>query len=136
LERNEFVDNNKKRVLVAEDNAGLAHVMSFNLRALGLEVAIAANGQIAWEMAQAQAFDLVVTDHEMPRLTGIELCTRLRQLPQYATTPIIMVTARELEIDLKNLRDQLAIGAVFAKPYSPARVKQKAQELLGATAVR
>ncbi len=129
------MDNNKKRVLVAEDNAGLAHVMSFNLRALGLEVAVAVNGQIAWEMAQAQTFDLIVTDHEMPRLTGIELCTRLRQLPEYATTPIIMVTARELELDLKNLRDELSIGAIFAKPYSPAKVKAKAEELLAAASV-
>ena len=128
------MDKNKKRVLVAEDNAGLAHVMSFNLRALDLEVAVAANGQLAWEMAQAQPFDLVVTDHEMPRLTGIELCTRLRQLPEYATTPIIMVTARELELDLKNLRDKLSIGAIFSKPYSPARIKEKAAELLTAVA--
>ena len=128
------MDQNKKRVLVAEDNAGLAHVMSFNLRALDMEVGVAANGQIAWEMAQAQTFDLVVTDHEMPNLTGIELCTRLRQLPQYASTPIIMVTARELELDLKNLRDELSIGAIFSKPYSPARVKEKVAELLTAAA--
>lgn len=125
----------KKQALVAEDNAGLAHVMSFNLRALDLEVAVAANGQVAWEMAQAELFDLIVTDHEMPRLTGIELCTRLRQLPVYATTPIIMVTARELELDLKNLRDELSIAAIFCKPYSPAKIKAKAEELLTAASV-
>ena len=124
--------DNKKRVLVAEDNAGLAHVMSFNLRALDVEVVVAADGQLAWEMAQAQPFDLVVTDHEMPCLTGIELCTRLRQLPEYATTPIIMVTARELELDVKDLRDELSIGTIFSKPYSPTKVKEKVAELLTA----
>jgi CheY-like chemotaxis protein len=128
------VGKNKRQVLVAEDNAGLAHVMSFNLRALDLEVAVAVNGQHAWEMAQAKQFDLVVTDHEMPRLTGIELCTRLRQLPEYATTPLIMVTARELELDLKNLRDELSIAAIYSKPYSPARIKEKVAELLSTTA--
>jgi two-component system, chemotaxis family, chemotaxis protein CheY len=129
------VDHNKKRILIVEDNAGLAHVMSFNLRALGLDVAVAINGQVAWELAQAEAFDLIVTDHEMPRMTGIELCTRLRQLPEYAATPIIMVTARELELDLKNLRDELSIAAIFSKPYSPAKVKAKAEELLSFAAV-
>jgi CheY-like chemotaxis protein len=128
------VDQNKQRVLIAEDNAGLAHVISFNLRALDLEVAIALNGHRAWEMAQAKTFDLVVTDHQMPGLTGVELCTRLRQLPEYATTPIIMITARELELDLTQLRHELSIGAIFAKPYSPARVKEKVHELLTAAA--
>ena len=128
------MENNKKRVLIAEDNAGLAHVMSFNLRTLGLEVAVAGHGQAAWEMAQAETFDLVVTDHEMPKLTGIELCRRLRQLPQYATTPIIMVTARELELDLQNLRDELSISEIFSKPYSPAKIKDKVGQLLTAVA--
>jgi CheY-like chemotaxis protein len=108
--------------------------MSFNLRTLGLDVAIAVNGHRAWEMAQAEVFDLVVTDHEMPGMTGIELLTRLRQLPAYAKTPLIMVTARELELDLKRLRESLGIAAVFSKPYSPARIKEKVDELLTATA--
>lgn len=129
------MDENTKRVLVAEDNAGLAHVMSFNLRTLGLEVAVAINGHKAWEMAQAEAYDLVVTDHEMPGLTGIELCTRLRQLPAYAKTPIIMVTARELELDTSGLRETLSIAAIFSKPYSPARIKEKVDELLSAATV-
>lgn len=124
------MDQSTKRVLVAEDNAGLAHVMSFNLRTLGLEVVVAVDGHKAWAAAQDQTFDLVVTDHEMPGMTGIELCTRLRQLPEYAKTPIIMVTARELELDLQNLRDTLSIASIFSKPYSPARIKEKVDELL------
>jgi len=45
-----------------------------------------------------------------------------------------MVTARELELDLAQLRDELSIGAIFAKPYSPARIKDKVNELLNAVA--
>jgi len=122
--------SNKKRVLVAEDNPGLAHVMRFNLELLDLDVTVALDGDQAWQAAQDTTFDLIVSDHEMPGLTGVQLCERIRQLPKYQETPIIMVTARELELDGKRLRQQLLINAVFAKPYSPAKVCETVEKLL------
>lgn len=127
------MESDKKRVLVAEDNAGLAHVMRFNLELLDLEVTVAMDGEQAWQFAQDEDFDLVVSDHEMPGLTGVQLCERIRQLPKYKTTPIIMVTARELELDGKYLRNQLLINEIFAKPYSPANVCQTVEQLLAVT---
>ena len=123
---------NKKRVLVAEDNPGLAHVMRFNLELLDLDVTVAFDGEQAWQFAQDATYDLVVSDHEMPGLTGVQLCERIRQLPRYKNTPIIMVTARELELDGKHLRQQLLINEVFAKPYSPAKVCETVERLLAA----
>lgn len=124
------MESSKKRVLVAEDNAGLAHVMRFNLELLDLDVTVAMDGDQAWQHAQDVTFDLIVSDHEMPGLTGVQLCERIRQLPKYQNTPIIMVTARELELDGKRLRNQLLINEVFAKPYSPAKVCETVESLL------
>ena len=124
------MQNNKKRVLVAEDNAGLAHVMRFNLELLDLDVTVAMDGAQAWQFAQDETFDMIVSDHEMPGLTGVELCERIRELPKYKTTPIGMVTARELELDGERLREQLSISEIFAKPYSPTKVCQTIENLL------
>jgi len=129
------MESNKKRVLVAEDNAGLAHVMRFNLELLGLEVTVAMDGAQAWQFAQDVKFDMIVSDQEMPGLTGVELCERVRQLSQYDSTPIIMVTARELELDGERLRTQLQINEVFSKPYSPAKVCQTVEQLLAKSAL-
>ena len=84
---------NESKTLVAEDNIGLARVLQFNLERIGLNVTVANTGSKAWEAANSDNFDLVITDHEMPGMTGIELCTRLRDMPAYAETPIVMVTA-------------------------------------------
>ena len=90
-----------KRVLVAEDNLGLAHVLQFNLERSGFDVAVAHDGEEAWKFIQREKFDIVITDQEMPLMTGLELCARLRELPDYKTTPVVMVTARELELDFR-----------------------------------
>ena len=99
----------EKRVLVAEDNSALASVVRFNLERVGFEVSVASNGLEAWELAQANDFDLVVTDQQMPELTGCELCKLLRQTEGYRDVPIIMLTAKGLELELSRLRADLAI---------------------------
>lgn len=124
------MDLRSSRTLIAEDNIGLARVLQFNLERVGLNVTVAYSGTQAWEAANETNFDLVITDHEMPGMTGIELCTRLRGLPQYEKTPMVMVTARELELDKAKLERELGMEAVFAKPYSPSMIVDLTQRLL------
>ena len=124
------MSNSKLSVLVAEDNPALANVLRFNLQRVNLDVSLANDGCRAWEMAQKQRFDLVVTDQEMPGMTGLELCQRLRERAEYADVRIVMVTAREMELDIMRLKEQLQIEAVFSKPYSPNQLLDVVQELL------
>ena len=125
----------KKRVLVAEDNVALASVIRFNLERAGLAVTVAHNGRQAWEHAQKQPFDLVVTDQQMPEMTGCELCHLLRGDPAFAKIPIIMLTAKGMELELPRLRDELRISATFLKPFSPREVVQAVGDCLAAAAV-
>ncbi len=111
-----------KKILVAEDNLALAGVLKFNLERAGFQVTVAKNGREAWDFAQNELFDLVVTDHQMPELTGVELCQRMRQDERYAQTPVIMLTAKGLELDLARLRDELGVAAALPKPFSPIEV--------------
>jgi len=122
------------KVLIAEDNAALSRVIEFTLSKAGYQVTQAANGRIAWEHAQREQFDVVLTDQQMPEMTGIELCGRLRDSEQYANTPVVLLTAKGLELELPQLCEELGIAATFPKPFSPSQVLRTVQELLSPAA--
>jgi len=111
-----------KRVLIVDDNVALARVTQFTLDGAGFETETAFNGRLALEAAARTQFDIVITDQQMPEMTGIELCRALRATPNYATCPIILLTAKGLELELPRVRDELGIDATFSKPFSPSAV--------------
>jgi CheY-like chemotaxis protein len=119
-----------KRALIADDNVALARVTQFALDGAGYETLATYNGRLALEAAQETQFDIVITDQQMPEMTGVELCQELRNLPQYANCPIILLTAKGLELELPKLRDELGIDATFAKPFSPSAVVKACGDLL------
>lgn len=122
-----------KRALIVDDNTALARVSQFALDSAGFETTTACNGRVALELALKSQFDIVITDQQMPELTGTELCQKLRDLPQYADCPIILLTAKGLEIELHRLREELGINATFAKPFSPSLIVKTVNELLAVT---
>ena len=126
------MDNSDKHVLVAEDNAALLSVIRFNLERAGFQVTVAANGRIAWEYAQDYQFDMVVTDQQMPEMTGCEFCRLLRDLDNYHETPVIMLTAKGMELELPKLKEELGISATFLKPFSPKEIIQAVEGHLAA----
>jgi CheY-like chemotaxis protein len=69
-------------------------------------------------------------------MTGVELCTRLRELPDYATTPFLMVTAREIELDSADLAQRLGFNAIIPKPYSPEKLLNLVEKLLAGEVVQ
>jgi CheY-like chemotaxis protein len=121
-----------RRALVVDDNLALARVTQFALDRAGYETQIARNGRLALEAAQLSQFDVVVTDQQMPEMTGTDLCRELRKLPEYMDCPIILLTAKGLELELPRLREELGISGVFSKPFSPAAVVKAVEDLLNA----
>ena len=107
------------RALIAEDNAALARVIAHTLDGRGFEVAIARDGDEAWQFAQTKPFDLVITDHQMPRMTGLELAEKLKDCDLNRETPIILLTAKGLELDAERVRTQFGVVEVMIKPFSP-----------------
>lgn len=119
-----------KTALVAEDNAALRRVIAFALGGCGFEVSAAPDGLEAWQIAQQRSFDLVVTDQQMPHLTGVELIDRLRGSERNGATPIILLTAKGLELDSESLRARYGVAAMLCKPFSPSRLAALAEELV------
>ena len=87
------------RILVVEDDDALGTLLRYNLEREGYAVALATDGEEALIQAEEQLPDLVVLDWMLPRVSGIEVCRRLRQKPLSRNVPIIMLTARGEESD-------------------------------------
>ncbi len=123
-------DGEIKRILIVDDNIALARISQFALDKAGYETVTMVNGRVALEAAQSEQFDLVITDHQMPEMTGLELCRELRSLPEYEACPIILLTAKGLELELPSLNKELGIDATFPKPFSPSAIVRKVGDLL------
>ncbi len=88
-----------RRLLVAEDSLTTRTLMKSILETAGYEVVTAADGQQAWETLAKEKFDLVVSDVDMPRMTGFELTKTIRGSRQFVNLPVILVTARHSDED-------------------------------------
>ena len=119
------------RVLVVEDNRVMADVMRFNFSRAGFAVAVAYNGRAGWDLLQIDSFQLLVTDYQMPEMDGGELCRRIRSQPRFAGLPIILLTAKGLEIDHEEFTRELGVSQILHKPFSPRQLVAAAQECAG-----
>ena len=108
----------KPRILLVEDDRSLVELLSFHLRRSEFEVETTADGEDALLMAREAPPDLVILDWMIEGISGLEVCRRLRRLPETANVPIIMLTARGEETD--RIRG-LETGAddYETKPFSP-----------------
>ncbi len=107
-------------VLIAEDNPGLARVLSFKFKSCGFTPLVCKDGMAAWEAFSSGTFAAVVSDQEMPRMTGVELCRQIRA--SESTVPFFLVTGRALELSTTGIAEELQINEIFAKPFSPQTV--------------
>ena len=124
--------NQKAKILVCEDNVALSGVICFNLVRAGFEITSVANGRLALEAVQKDTFDLVLSDQQMPMMTGIQLCENIRQLPAYRQTPFILLTAKCMEIDFIRLQEKLGVSKALPKPFSPSELVACIEEALAA----
>jgi CheY-like chemotaxis protein len=119
------------KILVCDDEPHIVHVVSAKLRNNGFEVVSAADGEEAFDAAKQHAPDLVITDYQMPFLSGLELCAKLRADPQTAGIPVIMLTARGFSLGDEDLKDT-NIRKVLLKPFSPREVLKSVSGVLEA----
>lgn len=108
-------------ILAVDDSPSMRKMVSFTLIGAGYQVVEAVDGIDAYEKAQTQAFDLVLTDQNMPRLDGLGLTRKLRELSQFKTTPILMLTTESSDLMKQAGRSAGATGWLV-KPFDPARL--------------
>jgi len=105
----------EKTLLIVEDEKSIMDILSFNLKREGYKTIEAMDGEKGLELARSDNPDLILLDVMLPKLDGFEVCRKLRQ--EGATTPVIMLTAREEETD-KVLGLELGADDYITKPFS------------------
>lgn len=117
-------------ILIAEDDRVLMEIMRFNLCRAGFEVVSAFDGRTATELASRQKFDLIISDYQMPYMTGEEFCRATRDGDCNVDTPIFLCTAKGFEIDHDRLRNELRVTQMFLKPFSPRELVEAVTKTL------
>jgi len=118
-----------KKALVVDDEFHIVQVVSIKLKNNGFEVLTAENGSVAYNLACETKPDVIVTDYQMPVMSGLELIEKLRANPQTAQIPVIMLTARGFAIE-DEAKEKLRVSACLSKPFSPREVLQTIEETL------
>ncbi|WP_395672293.1 phosphate regulon transcriptional regulator PhoB [Phenylobacterium sp.] len=116
-------------ILVVEDEDSLATLLQYNLEKEGYDVAVAGDGEEALLLVDERLPDLIVLDWMLPKVSGIEVCRRIRQRPEARNVPIIMLTARGEETDRIRGLDTGADDYVV-KPFSMTELAARIRAVL------
>jgi DNA-binding response OmpR family regulator len=118
------------RILVAEDERDIRELIGFTLRHHGHTVLTAPNGEEALALALRELPDLVLLDIRMPRLTGYDVCRRLRAEPSTRDIPIAFLSAKGQEAEIQAGMDAGATDYIL-KPFAPDQLINRVALLLG-----
>lgn len=118
------------KVLLAEDEEDIRKVAQISLQFRGgWEVVLASNGEECLAKAASDPPDLILLDCMMPKLDGYETCRRLKQDPSLRHIPVIFLTAKAQEVEVKR---GLSLGAVgyLIKPFNPMSLAAEISQIL------
>ena len=119
------------RILVVDDFSTMRKIIKNILRQLELtNVVEADDGTTAWEVLNRDNIDFIVSDWNMPKMSGIELLRKVRASEEYAATPFLMVTA---EAQQENIIEavQAKVSNYIVKPFTPETLAQKIDKIFG-----
>ncbi|HWI13292.1 MAG TPA: response regulator [Burkholderiales bacterium] len=119
-----------KTILTVDDSASIRQMISFTLKGAGYDVVEASDGEEAYAKAKRNAVNLVLTDHNMPKMDGLTLIKSLRGLEQYKTVPLLVVTTESSDAMKEQGRAAGASGWLV-KPFDPRRLLEVVKKVIG-----
>ncbi|AMC11554.1 transcriptional regulator [Lutibacter profundi] len=120
--------NNKKKIVLAEDNSTLSLLLKFKLEKEGYEVLVAEDGKKAIELIEKHNPNLILTDIMMPFVSGLEVISHVRNKLNLETKIIVFSAAGQEEMVLKAFN--LGASDFMAKPFSPNELTIRIKRLL------
>lgn len=111
-------------VLIVEDDPVFRRVMNFTVARCGFTVETASDGEAAYHRLCMGGVDFLVTDHQMPICSGLELLEKLAANADLTRPPTILCTAKGLELDSQGLQEKFDLAAVMHKPFSPRKLSE------------
>ena len=120
---------NTRKILIVDDSATERHMLTNLLTKAGYDVLASDSGEDAIEKARQIKPDLILMDVQLPKMSGIDATRRLREAPETAATPILVITSFALSGDEQKARDAGATG-YLAKPYRQFDLLQRIRQLV------
>ncbi len=120
----------QRRILVVEDDAS-GVVIRFNLERAGFEALLARNETEAWDLLQRREFDLLIAEGQMPDMSGLRLCRRVRETAALADLPIVLLT--DGGRDEEEEPPRFALLEVFYRPFKPCALIDRVSGRLAMT---
>ena len=119
-----------KKILIADDEPNIVVSLEFLMRQKGYDVKVATNGEDALAAVGEFAPDLILLDVMMPRLSGYDVCQKVRENPAWAGIRIIMLSAKGRDVEVNK---GLAVGAdaYVTKPFSTKDLIEQVARMLG-----
>ena len=119
-----------KTILAVDDSTSIRQMVAFTLKGAGYDVVEAVDGQDGLDKAKAKTINLILTDQNMPKMDGLSLIKSLRDLPQYKTTPILMLTT-EAGDDMKAKGKAAGATGWLVKPFDPQKLLDVVKKVIG-----
>lgn len=117
------------KILIAEDDQDIRELVVLTLQFHGFDVVAAEDGAVAVERAKAEPFDLILLDVRMPRMTGYDVCRRLKERESTRDIPIIFLSAKGQETEIQTGIDAGAEQYIL-KPFAPDVLVDTINEVL------
>jgi len=105
------------RILMADDETNILNLSGETLRQQGYEVITASNGSEAWERIISEKPDLVILDRQMPGMTGLEVCKKIRDTAELRSTPVIFLTGQDSKAEIMEGYSEGA-SEYITKPFN------------------
>lgn len=123
-------EENKKRVLIAEDDADIAKTIQVAFESQGFDTVVVPDGKKAIEEIEKSKPDLVISDILMPIMNGFKLCETIKSDNKFSNIPVILLTAVYRQEHHIDMGFKYGADAYFSKPFEVKRVLEIATKLI------
>ena len=117
------------RIMIVDDVASIRQIVTKVFQDVGYQVTEAARGDEALDLAKIKRVHLVITDVEMPGMSGLDLIRELRELKTYKTTPLLILARDASDGNIKKA-EALGASGFIEKPFTPERLLSVVNQVL------
>ncbi|MFD2178745.1 response regulator [Veronia pacifica] len=118
-----------RKILAADDSVSIRQMVSHTLKEAGYQVETANDGADALNKAKLAQYDVIISDVNMPNMSGLEFVKEVRTVPQYKFTPILMLTT-ESSVEKKSMGKAAGATGWIVKPFNPETLLKTLQRVL------
>ena len=120
----------KKRILIVEDEPDFARMVGLRLESVGYEVGITGDAYTGTREILQGNYQLMILDLMMPAGGGFAILERIKNFPSKCTIPVVIVTGKTIDDELKTCAETYKVAAIFTKPYNNKMFVRKIKSLV------